>query len=598
MKFYTTAIILFFYTIQSISAQYTPYEDSLMQVIDNEKDKYLVFDAYFDLVDELFITDRIKEGNIFYQNMSKFGKKNGIKSTEGCLSLLDGYKAYYHDNNTLAGLNYVLLSIEQLEAVRDTSMRIKCKLASAIGEVGYYYEEVGFYDKALDYYLKSLDYAIKNKCFRQEIEAYNFLFFMYSEYFNDDKLGLSFLKKSLKVAEEVNDKDFISTLNGNLAMLYIKMGDLEKGRFFVERAIETRQQLKDTLGLAHIYLEEARLLLKTNDLAKAEESINQCLAFAPKKCDWCYSAYITAGQIAKKSKNYSEAERNFLTAKMIVEKSGSLSGQYWALLDLAMLARDRKELEKATNYYSAMFTVKDSMDRQWKISNAMNIETQAKTKTVEEEKKKLEFEKTLYLVKAKAQRKLVILFFLLLVITLVGSFIIFLQKQNLFKAYQILVQKNRLLTTTMQKNEVKVSEIKLQKNSAQQVKQQQEEDLLKKLEDDLLEKIEIALATEKIFLDNNLSLASFAQHLNTNTSYLSRVINNIYNKRFSVLINEYRVKEVLTYFETDELKEVTIFALAQKAGFSSKSAFNTAFKEYTGVTPSFYLKNASIAKTE
>ncbi|NJN78521.1 MAG: helix-turn-helix transcriptional regulator [Saprospiraceae bacterium] len=116
------------------------------------------------------------------------------------------------------------------------------------------------------------------------------------------------------------------------------------------------------------------------------------------------------------------------------------------------------------------------------------------------------------------------------------------------------------------------------------------------MEAELLEKIETALEVRKIFLDNNLTLSNFAQSLNTNTTYLSKLMNNIYNKRFSVLINEYRVKEILMYFETNQLKELTIFALAQKAGFSSKSAFNAAFKDYTGVTPSFYLKQTSISK--
>jgi AraC-like DNA-binding protein len=244
-----------------------------------------------------------------------------------------------------------------------------------------------------------------------------------------------------------------------------------------------------------------------------------------------------------------------------------------------------------------MFTIKDSLDNQWQISNAMNIQTQAKVKDIEEEKKILEFEKELSYLKINAQQKSIVLSVLLFTITLIGGVVIFLQKQNLEKAYEFLVQKNRLLTSITQKNQVQVREVKLEKTIKQEIKQQQETELLKKLEIELSEKIETALEDEKIFLDNTLTLISFAQHLNTNTTYLSKIINNIYNKRFSILINEYRVKEILIYFETNQLKELTIFALAQKAGFSSKSAFNSAFKDYTGVTPSFYLKQANKDKT-
>ncbi|NJN78519.1 MAG: hypothetical protein HC803_09530 [Saprospiraceae bacterium] len=61
---------------------------------------------------------------------------------------------------------------------------------------------------------------------------------MYSEYFNDDKLGLKYLKKSLKIAEQMKDDNFINILNGNLAMLYIKMGELEKGHFYIKRRLQ------------------------------------------------------------------------------------------------------------------------------------------------------------------------------------------------------------------------------------------------------------------------------------------------------------------------------------------------------------------------
>lgn len=215
----------------------TSYEDDLIQVIDKEKDKYVVFDAYFSLVDELFTTDRITEGNFYYQKMKNFGNKNDIKSTKGTLLLLKSYKTFYYDNNMSAGLDYILLGIGQLENSGDSSMFIKHRLASAIGETGYYYEQIGLYDKALDYYLKGLDYAMKNDCLSEKMEIYNYLFFLYSEHFNDDELGLKYLKKSLKVAEQIEDKIFIKILNSNLAMLHIKMGNSEKGFFISIRRL-------------------------------------------------------------------------------------------------------------------------------------------------------------------------------------------------------------------------------------------------------------------------------------------------------------------------------------------------------------------------
>ncbi|NJN78517.1 MAG: hypothetical protein HC803_09520 [Saprospiraceae bacterium] len=46
MKFYIPVLILLFYTAESMANKLTPYEDNLIQVIDKERDKYLVFNAY------------------------------------------------------------------------------------------------------------------------------------------------------------------------------------------------------------------------------------------------------------------------------------------------------------------------------------------------------------------------------------------------------------------------------------------------------------------------------------------------------------------------------------------------------------------------
>ena len=80
-------------------------------------------------------------------------------------------------------------------------------------------------------------------------------------------------------------------------------------------------------------------------------------------------------------------------------------------------------------------------------------------------------------------------------------------------------------------------------------------------------------------------------HLNTNTSYLSKTINSTFNKNFSTLINEFRIKRVINNIE-DNLHDIyTIETLANNAGFKSRSTFNTAFKKYTGVSPTTYIAN-------
>jgi AraC-like DNA-binding protein len=86
-------------------------------------------------------------------------------------------------------------------------------------------------------------------------------------------------------------------------------------------------------------------------------------------------------------------------------------------------------------------------------------------------------------------------------------------------------------------------------------------------------------------------LLILAEKLNTNKSYLSQVINEYFRKNFSTFVNEYRVKEASRLLLEKESENYTIEAIANSVGFKSKSAFNSAFKKFTGITPSYFVNS-------
>lgn len=89
--------------------------------------------------------------------------------------------------------------------------------------------------------------------------------------------------------------------------------------------------------------------------------------------------------------------------------------------------------------------------------------------------------------------------------------------------------------------------------------------------------------SEKPYLSPNLSINDVAQKLYTNTSYLSRLLNNMMDVNFNEFINNYRIKEAMRLFKEDT--SLSLKELCDKSGFRNSSSFNNAFRLNTGYTP-------------
>jgi AraC-like DNA-binding protein len=102
------------------------------------------------------------------------------------------------------------------------------------------------------------------------------------------------------------------------------------------------------------------------------------------------------------------------------------------------------------------------------------------------------------------------------------------------------------------------------------------------------EKVENAILVERMYRNPELTLTDLANHLGTNPSLLSKIINRSLGKNFNDYVNQYRVLEVKENLADPQNAHLTIMSLAYDAGFNSKATFNRAFKKFTGDNPKTY----------
>ena len=170
----------------------------------------------------------------------------------------------------------------------------------------------------------------------------------------------------------------------------------------------------------------------------------------------------------------------------------------------------------------------------------------------------------------------------------VGLLILLLVRSNQLKKSNLHLFKTNV---EIMNKEKELSEIKnSNKYSKSQLSHEENQNML----DSLMELI----SSEKIYLNNQLTIEDVAKKLNTNRTYLSQIINEKFSVNFNNFINKYRVKEAQQMLLMDSNKAFTIESIANAAGFHSKSSFNTAFKKFTGLTPSDFIRLKNQPDTE
>lgn len=107
----------------------------------------------------------------------------------------------------------------------------------------------------------------------------------------------------------------------------------------------------------------------------------------------------------------------------------------------------------------------------------------------------------------------------------------------------------------------------------------------------LFARLQYILRTEKIYLDPKLTLQKLANLLETNTKYLSQVVNFHGGMNLQRFVNNYRVNEAKAKILSQRNQNLTLFGVATQCGFKNKSTFYKVFKQTTGMTPMEFIKS-------
>jgi AraC-like DNA-binding protein/predicted negative regulator of RcsB-dependent stress response len=376
------------------------------------------------------------------------------------------------------------------------------------------------------------------------IKKNNLLGFVYQEKAyhemdkKDFKKSISFVEKSISYFDksQVQDPIVVGTNEQLLGQNYYYLGDFKDSHFYYTQALERLGEAKESYlysliqnGIANLYLDE-------NKPEEAKKHLDEAYRISKT------STYLSLNiEVFKTLEKYFIAVRDYQNLKEIKSKRDSvtliLNKNSYSFLDQAFSGLENSKVETD------------------KISKSKGL--------------------IIYGVSS--------LFILGLI------YFIFYQKR---KKKEYLHVKNALMELelrlandqfTQSNLSLEEEEIESSEEASRFMTQETEDYLLSKLKE---------FEKSKLYLKKNMSLTYLASKLDTNTKYLSYVINKHKGQEFKSYIKELRILYILRKMEEDpQYLLYKISALSDETGFSSQSKFASAFKKITKVSPSVYVQH-------
>lgn len=193
--------------------------------------------------------------------------------------------------------------------------------------------------------------------------------------------------------------------------------------------------------------------------------------------------------------------------------------------------------------------------------------------------------------KTNSQQKTVLLMLVLFVALAVAAVVVFYrQRQNLYMANLELFKRNGELLEIERKYRTGIEKSRQGEGTPGQDAPAGKAQAAAGHED-LLRRIMEVMEDEDTFCNPDFSLPVLARLADSNTYYVSQVINSTFGKNFRSFVNEYRIKLAMKrMLDTGRYGSYSIQGISESVGYKSASNFISAFKKFTGMTPSLYQK--------
>ncbi|NER12711.1 helix-turn-helix domain-containing protein [Leptobacterium flavescens] len=486
--------------------------------------------------------------------------------------------------NAYSQLNFITnnpyVSIRLGDSIIHYTKNLKHKDYPSLGyliKAGEYYF-LGKYKLALDNYIITYKYLEENEnvqyrlAVKTEIAGLKNILGLYEEAFFEFKDILKLVIND-SLNEYYND-NYLTTLL-NLTSLYNSLDKLDSAGILIKEGIHKSLALKDTSKYYEFITAGGFNEYFKGNYQAAIDSLDKAFPYDNDQ-NARINYYLYKGKIAKNLGKPEEAITHFKKLDSIYEihqdPVRELPEVYKTFVDYY---KEKNDIKNQLKYLDKLISADSILDANFRFLNK-NIQKHYDIPQLLSEKEHL-------ILKLKTEKKQSDIGLIILgsSIILLGSFLFYYVKRQ--KSY-----KKRFKEVFNDEPDRKYEKTK----ASPEIKGVSLE-LITEIRNGLLE-----FEDKKGFLNSKTTLNSLSKKLDTNTNYLSKIINFYEQKNFSNYLNDLRIEYAIKQLKTDpQFQLYSIKGIAQEVGFNSGESFSKAFYKRTGIYPSYFLKQLKKIKT-
>lgn len=554
----------------------------------------------------LFLVPSVAVADESYDSLMRV---NLNRSSAEILRMADAYNL--HDDEKSALVLYMMVSNRHLNTESDKNACVKALLSS--GDI--YYKR-GHYTKALSLFIQGLKECEQSKSKYMIIKLYKGIgdvYFMFKDY----EQAIEYYKKGYSFCKKSPDNESTFRLLINLSYTYYIKGDVQNMKRYYDLAIKTPHQQNP----AYIFYERlyGALIDKIEHRYNEAERIMQgLLVYARQQkmsSQYICSAYEELYSLYEQKGDRKHTEEYLKLCLDEAEKSGELHLFSETLIKLAKISTEEGNLAMARYYSSRYQALVDSTFNLREFSVAKNEQFVYEMDKIDKDIATLNAAKESDRKVILLQRIVVIVSLIVVALLVMLIVIVFRQNKNLRNSYYSLYILNRKLhsmhsqiveaTLPVNVNNDKLSNVDLvtstlneNSSKAHQDSKYMTSNLAEDKRKELIDNISLVMETTQAYAEDDFSLDRLAELTNSNSRYVSQVINDYYQKNFSNFVNEYRVRLACNRLTDESYKHYSIRGIGRSVGYKSNTTFVNVFRKVTGITPSAYQKIALVEAKE